>query len=240
MFESKLFVFSPNNFQREVFEYPFQDMWTNFISPVYPYSIKYTENWLKSILWEFNISYKESDDVEKIKKDYFEKVNYVNDKWYTIWIFLLWKQEIKKFFDTSYMNNIDIVSFLDEMWFKIKFFVFDNFELFDSNRDDSYKISDGNHEDIKKLINSKINIWEKHELTFFSNESDFNNLINNSELDLIYSDIYFDSRIYNLWINQFNLKYFYAWFSWALKTIKWLINLCEMGFYKKYSKYFNN
>jgi hypothetical protein len=56
----------------------------------------------------------------------------------------------------------------------------------------------------------------------------------------MYSDLYFDNRIVKIGINQFSLKNFYVWYSWALKTIMELINLCEMSFYKNYSKYFTN
>lgn len=238
MFKSELFVFSPNNFQKEILEYPFQSMWTKYITPKYPYSIKYTDEWISLILSEFNIDYNEKDIATTYKEKYNSYVSYVKDKGYSIWIILIWKKEVEKFLNPDYMANIDIIQFLEEMWFKVNIFVYDNFSnQKNTNWDDNYKISDWNHEVIIKLIQEKS---KSINISFFSWEEWFNQIFTNNILDLVYSDIYFDDRIINYWLNQINLKSFYLWYSWAVKTIEWLINLCEMNFYKNYYKYFNN
>lgn len=239
MFKSELFVFSPNKFQKEIFEYPFQDLWFKFISPIFPYWFVNSEKWLIEILSNFNINLNFSSKYLWIKKAYYEKVYEVKSKWYKICIVLLWLQETKKFFSSDYMNNVNIIWFLQEMWFELNFLIFDNFKSYFTWNDDSYKISDWNHEKIEEFINNNINKNEKIKINFYSSETDFNNLFVKEKYNLVYSDIYFDDRIINLWINQFNLKYFHVWITWALKTITELINLCEMTFYKNYFKYFN-
>ena len=240
MYKSELFVFSPNNFQWEVFEYPFQKIWTEFISPKYPYWIINTENWLISILEKFELNLTINEEVNKIKDEYYDNIKIVKNKWYKIGIIFLWLQELKKFFNSDYMNNIDIIEFLEEMWFKLNFLIFDNFNWFIVRDENCYEQSDWNHEKIEEIIYNKIKYKENIKINYFSNDKEFKLLLYDNNLDLIYSDIYFDDRIINLWINQFNLNNFNIWYSWALKTIKWLINLCEMTFYKNYTKYFIN
>lgn len=235
MLKSELFVFSPNNFQKEIFEYPFQSLWVDYILPVYPYSIKYTDEWISSI-WE-KLGIKVSKDLlwESYKDMYKNKVEYVKSKSYTVWIFLIGKKEVEKFINSDYMNNVDIINFLDEMWFNTEIYVYDNFT--NNNRNDNdYTKQDWNHEEIKEIIwlkNKKVKIW------FFSDEKSFEKKFKESKFDLIYSDLYFDNRIIERWLNQINLKNFFVWYKGALDTINWLINLCEMKFYKNYSKYFN-
>lgn len=240
MYKSELFIFSPNNFQKEAFEYPFKEIWTKFIEPIYPYGLENTNNWFKDILWEFNKNLQKSPWVENIIKEYKLNIDLVKNKKYKIWIVLLWLQEVKKLFSTDYMNNINIIQFLEEMWFEINFYIFDDFGPYLDQNDESYKISDWNHEKIEEIIYNNIDKWWINNITYFSWGDNLELLLNNANLNLIYSDIYFDDRITKLWINQFNLKNFYVWYSWALKTIKELINLCEMSFYKKYSQYFTN
>lgn len=240
MYTSELFVFSPNNFQKEAFEYPFQEINKNYIEPEYPYGVEKSQSWLTQICHQLGIEYHHSDDTKIILEKYKNKVSFVKEKKYSIGVSLIWKQEVKKFLSTDYMSNIDIVEFLDEMWFTIKFFIYDDFSGFISNNDDSYKKSDGNHEEILDLIYTKISKNSDHSIDFYSNEEQFETLLQGAWIHLMYSDIYFDNRISDLWINQFNLKHFFVGFSWALATINGLIHLCETSFYKKYYKYFNN
>lgn len=241
MFKSELFVFSTNNFQKEVFEYPFQNLWFKSISPCFPYWFKNSENWLKTILWEFNIEFKYTDDYKKVENEYYNKVKTIENKWYKVWIVLLWLQEVKKFLSTDYMNNIDIIWFLKEMWFKLDFIIFDNFEWYiNNNDDDSYTVFDWNHEMIEELVFSKVDKDNIINISYFWFEDEFSELFIKNKYDLIYSDIYFDNRIAKLWINQFNLKNFHVWNLWALETITELLNLCEMSYYKNYSVYFKD
>lgn len=237
MYKSELFIFSPNSFQKEIFEYPFQSMGTNYIAPKYPYSIKLTDDWLSAILKEFNIDFDKDNIAIELKDRYKEYVTHVKEKWYTVWIILIWKKELEKLLTPDYMANIDVVGFLQEMWFNVKLFVYDNFtSQKESQREEAYKESDWDHDEILNIIKWKNkDVW----ISFFSNEKWFNEIFKNNKLDLIYSDIYFDDRVTKLWLNQINLKNFYLGYTWALETIKGLIRLCEMTFYKNYSKYFN-
>jgi hypothetical protein len=238
MYKSKLFIFSPNSFQKEIFEYPFQSIWIKYITPKYPYSIKYIDNWFELILKEFNIKFNKDDIAKEHKEKYNKYVSYVKNKEYSVGIILIWKKEIEKLLNPDYMSNIDIIDFLEEMWFKINLFVYDNFsDQKISNRDENYKVSDGNHEEILNIIKEKS---KSVNVSFFSWAEWFDDIFKNNKLDLLYSDIYFDDRIAKYGLNQINLKSFYLWYSWAVKTIEWLINLCEMTFYKNYYKYFSN
>lgn len=237
MYKSELFVFSPNNFQKEIFEHPFQSMWTRHIAPRYPYSMQYTDEWIDSILKELNVNVKENTSVIASKNIYNDHVSYVKNKKFTIWIVLIWKKEVERFLNPDCMNNIDIIYFLEEMGFRIKFFIYDNFKWHSTNRDEGYEISDGNHNDVLQIVQSKSN---EIDVSFFSDNVSFEWLLADKELNLIYSDLYFDDRIINLGLNQFSLKNFYVWYSWAIHTIKGLIRLCEITFYKNYYKYFDN
>lgn len=226
MYKSELFVFSPNKFQKEIFEYPFQNIWIPYISPKYPYWLENTINWLSQIMNQFWKKYNPTPEIQEVQEKYNKKVNYVKSKWFKVWIAFLSVDEIEKFFSCDYTNNIDVVEFILEMGFEIHFFVYNhnlNFQIVDA------------------LLSKKIGWWQKkYKLHFFPNESQMYELIKDSKVDLFYSDIYFDERISNMWMNQLNLRNFYVWFSWALKTMSELISLCEMWFYKKYSTYFTD
>jgi hypothetical protein len=173
MYKSELFVFSPNNFQKEAFEYPFQWIWTKFINPKYPYWLENTQKWLIDILWEFKNDLVINNKIFNIKKEYNNKIQIVEKKLYKVWIVFLWLQEVKKFFSTDYMNNIDIAWFLEEMWFEINLFIFDNFKGYLSRNDDSYKLSDWNHEKIEEIIFNNLKNKEKFKIQYFSWEDDF-------------------------------------------------------------------
>lgn len=240
MYKSELFIFSPNNFQKEAFEYPFQAIWKKSISPKYPYWVKNTNNWLQSVLWEFNIDYKKSKISESIIREYQENIEIVKNKNYKIGISFIWKQEVKNFFSTDYMNNIDVIECLEEMWFGIELFVYDDFKKYNTNNDDNYKVSDWNHEDIIKIVNDKIVQKSKANLHFYSTKEEFDKSLDDSEINIMYSDIFFDDRITKRGINQFNIRNFYVWYNWALKSLNSLMQLCETSYYKNYSKYFIN
>lgn len=231
MFKSELFVFSPNNFQNEIFEYPFQNMWVKYIKPIYPYSVKYSDSWVISIINNLSISndIKIENIASNLKIEYDKLVNYVKQKKFTIWFFLMWKNEVEKLINPDYFSNIDILYFLEEMGFNINLYIF-KLNIIESNSDDI-----NNEEEIINLLSKKSKTLN---INFFSDDNEFQNIFKSWALDLVYSDIYFDSRLINYGINQINLKNFYVWYTWAIKTIKGLINLCEMNFFKNYNKYF--
>ncbi len=236
VYKSELFIFSPNNFQKEVFESPFQSLWIEYIIPKYPYSFKYTEKWIKAILKEFDKEYRETLSMKELRKSYEAYINYVKDKWFRIWVIFIWKKELEKFLNPDYMDNIDIVNSLEEMWFELNFYIYDDFKWqYFSDNDNSYTLADWNHDDIISIIRKKS---ENIKYSFFSDDEWFENIFKTNKLDIIYSDLYFDDRIIKLWLNQFNLKNFHVWYEWAIKTIKELINLCKMTFYKNYKQYF--
>jgi hypothetical protein len=122
-----------------------------------------------------------------------------------------------------------------EMWFWLDFFIYDN--AFDKNYIDKLWFSNWNNELIKKKIEEKL-IWKDNfSISFFRNAEDMYDNIKNKEVSLLYSDTYFDERIIKLWINQFNVKNFHLGYIWALETIKELISLSEMKYFKLLNKY---
>lgn len=224
MLKSELFVFSPNDFQREAFEYPFKTMWIKYISPVYPYSFKNSEIWIREILDNFNINFYETNDYVDLKNEYNNLIAYVDSKKYTVWVVLTWKKELENFLNPNFMNNVDVLSFLDEMWFSVSFFIYNNINII--------------YEDYNILEDEIYNKSQKAKIIYFSDINEINNILKNYKLNILYSDIYFDDRIYNNWLSQFSLKNFYLGFHWSIKTIKEFIKLSEMTFYKNYCKYF--
>lgn len=238
LYKSELFVFSQNKFQEEIFEYPFKNMEINYISPDFPYWINKTINWIKSILWYFNMDYKLSKYEKGIIDNYNEKISYIKKKKYKIGIVFIWKSELNKFFNQDYMNNIDIIWFLEEMWFWIDFFIYDNFkDYLLVNNERKYLEDDWNHLLIKSIINNKIINKNNININFFNNEKEMYKKLKLSNINILYSDIYFDERIIKLWLNQFSTRQFYIWFNWSLDTINEMIKLCEMNYFKNFWKY---
>lgn len=239
LFQAELFVFSQNKFQEEIFEYPFKNMWVKYITPKYPYWVNNTIEWFVNIFDNLWKKYLIGDTEKQYINEYNTLVNYVKDKKYRIWIVFLWKQQLDIFFDTSYTNNIDIIEFLEEMWFWINFYIFNDISQNSINNFEK-KINLYDFNDIiTTTINNKVKFINNHNIIFFNNESQLYNSIKNDNVNLIYSDIYFDDRIYKLWLNLINLKFFDIWYLWAIHTIKQIIKAIEMNFFKNFWKYFN-
>lgn len=238
MCKSELFVFSPNTLQKEAFEYPFQLIWVPFITPVYPAWVKNSLTWLDEITQKFQISLQLGESTQKNIDSFHDLVKKVESKKFSAWIVFLWIPELKRFFNPDYTNNIDIVRFLEEMWFKIHFFVFDNFKPYELNRDDTFRESDGNHDMIESLVRSKLPNPDVYTLQYFWEKEELTQKIQESDVNILYSDLYFDKRIIDLWLAQFNQRNFYVGFAGALKTIQELVALCELPFYKHFHTYF--
>lgn len=239
MFQSELFVFSPNKFSEEIFEYPFKAMWIKYISPVFPYWKENTKKWFEIILNQLWLKYEISKNEKNIISDYEDKIKYVKEKKYRVWIVCVWKKEVLKFINPDYMNNVDIISFLEEMWFWIDFYIYNNFsDYIEVNNEEKYTREDWDINSITKIIEDKIINKKDLKINFFSEEKEMYALLNKQKPDALYSDIYYDDRISNLWINQFNVRNFYLWYFGALDTINEIIKLIELSYFKNYYKYF--
>lgn len=239
LFKSELFIFSPNKFSEEIFEYPFKAMWVKYITPLFPYWKENTKKWFESIFKELWIKYTLSKNEIKILKDYENKIEYVKQKNYRVWIVCIWKNEVLKFTNPDYMNNIDIVWFLEEMWFWIDFYIYNNFSNYiEINNEEKYSHNDWDKIEITKIINEKVQNKKVLKIIFFSEEKEMYELLKKQKPDLLYSDIYYDDRISTLGINQFNVRNFYLWYFGALDTINELIKLIEMSYFRNYNKYF--
>ncbi len=239
LYKSELFIFSPNKFVEEIYEYPFKAMNIDYIFPLLPYWIRNTNNWVEKICIQLWLKLKLRKEDKKLINSYQKKVEYVKKSRLRVWIVFIWKYEIDKFFNPDYMNNIDVIWFLEEMAFKIDFFVYDNFkDYLIVNNEPRYKESDWNHDLIKDTINKKVTNKNNISINYFSDEEKMYNLLWKSNIDLMYSDIYFDDRLSKLWKNQFNLSQFNLWYNWALETINKMIKLSEMKYFKMLYKYF--
>lgn len=237
LYETELFVFSQNKLQEEIFEYPFKNLWIDFISPIYPYSLKNTDKWLNEIFSFFNKKYTPTEYEKNIIKEYNLKINYIKEKWYKISFIFIWKEELLNFINTNY-NNIDVIWFLEEMWFQIDFIFYTNLsKYFIVNNEIKYTNDDIDKYQITSLINNKVLDKEKISINFVSNEEELFEIISKS--NLVYSDLNFENRTYNLWINIFNIKAFKEWYDWALDTINYMIKLIEINYYKNFWKYFS-
>lgn len=237
MFQSELFIISPNNFQREIMEYPFKMLWIPSITPKYPYSFQYSLDWLEVILKQFWKPFSSQSEVQLLMSRYYERVSYVKEQRFSVGIILVGKKEVEKFLNPDYTSNINVIYFLEEMGFRVEFFIYDDFYDFLSDKDDWYSLSDWNHIDIELLIQQKT---KESKISFFSSETELETLLSTSNIELYYSDIYFDNRIISRWYNTFSLRSFSVWLTWALETIETFITLSQMTFYKNYSKYFLN
>lgn len=239
LFQSELFVFSPNKFSEEIFEYPFKAMWIKYVSPSFPYWKENTKKWFDVILNQLWLKYEVSKNEKDIISNYDKKIKYVKEKKYRVWIVCVWKKEVLKFTNPDYMNNVDIISFLEEMWFWIDFYIYNNFsDYIEINNEEKYSLNDWDKIEITKIIEEKIHNKKDLKIIFFGEEKEMYKLLNKEKPDLLYSDIYYDDRISYLGINQFNVRNFYLWYYWALDTINELIKLIEMSYFKNYNKYF--
>lgn len=236
LFESELFVFSDNKHYEEIFEYPFKYLCNNkYIAPKTPAWIIWTDNWFKNILSSFNIEYKRSDHIEDIINEYDSKVELVEKNKYKVWIIFTWLDDIKRFFRSEYTSNIDIIWFLEDMWFSIEFIVFDIFTW--ENDKDKFSNDNWNHDLIINEINNKIKFKDKHKIDIISSEDYMYELIDREEISLVYSDVYFDERVVKMWLNQFNLRSFKLGYEWSLETINNLIKLCNTKYFSNFKKY---
>ncbi len=237
LYTSSLFLFSPNRFQEEIFEYPFRTIGTKSIAPKYPYGIENTRNWLSAIEDSFWRKYIPSEE-ENIFIETFNKCwKKIKENGYRLGVVCIGKRELERFLDPDYMNNVDMVECLQEMGFGIDFFVYDNFSPYlQAKNEERHKKNDGDHTEITRIIEKKM--WKSdHSITFFSDEETMFSAIRSSKIKSIYSDIYYDERLSSLGLTQFNIRQFNIGYSWALDTIQEMIKLCEMRYFQLLSNY---
>lgn len=218
LFQTELFIFSPNKLQEEIFEYPFKNFWIEYIVPKQPYGIINTTNWFEQIFEKLWKKYVINQDNKILIDEFQERKEYVISKNYSIWLIFTSQEEIELFFDIDYTNNVDIIEMLEEMWFEINFFV----------------LKKWNNKLIEDLINKKTS---KANIVFFESEKWMYNSIKESWISLIYTDIFFDDRIYKISLNQINIKYFNSWYIWALDSINSIIKAIEINYFNNFWKY---
>ncbi len=176
-----------------------------------PYSLENNFSLYKSILEQY---WKKSelkklknifDDLKEKKKNLFKKAEK-----YEIW-FIIFDFHIEKFLKDNF-RWVDILQMLENMWFKINFFVY-NFK-------DSL-------EDFQKLK-------EKYNNSIISNSSlDLENFIKNDSIWLYYSEINRDKRILDKNKEIFSIWDLEYWINWFFRTFKKLIKKCEKVDYLK-------
>jgi len=71
----------------------------------------------------------------------------------------------------------------------------------------------------------------------FSSPTELGRLLNDSEAQAFYSDVYFDRRLTRSGKGQFSTQLFQMGVEGALATLKQLLALCRMPFYRKYAGY---
>lgn len=218
LFQTELYIFSPNKLQEEIFEYPFKNLGIEYINPKQPYWIINTTNWLMKIFDKIWKKYIVNQEEKLIIDKFLEKKEYIIKKKYSIWLIFTSKEEIELFFDIDYTNNVDIIEVLEEMWLELNFFIF---------KKEDTKI-------IEELIYKKTT---KAKISFFEEENWMHNLIKESWINLIYSDIFFDDRIYKLELNQLNITCFNSWYKWALDSINTIIKTIEISYFSNFWKY---
>jgi hypothetical protein len=185
---------------------------------------------------KFWLVYKRSDYNEKIVSEYDKKVDIIKNNKYKVWFVFTWLSDLQLFLKSSYTNDIDVIWFLQDMWFFIEFFIFDSFDS--KKYIDKFSSMNWNHNLIIKEIDNKFINKENYNINFISTENEMYNSIENSSISIIYSDIYFDERVLRMWLAQFNLSNFKLWYVWALETVSTLLKLCRMNYFKDFRKYF--
>lgn len=188
----------------------------NNIDSNIPYWITSLEKLVSNILlniWEdINIS---KDFFSWIRKIMTEKLSETNK--YTIW-FIIHPFHVKSFNENNF-RWIPIIDLLNDMWFKYKFFIYDNNNL------QIYK------NDLDLFIKS----WYNYKIS--SNKDDLFSFIWDENINLIYSEISNDKRILDFWKVQFSVWDFEYWLEWFYRTIDKMLLKCKKQDY--YTNLFN-
>jgi len=182
-----------------------------------PYGLTKSINLFSSILKKYN---KESEIkildriILKSKKNHSELFNKVVN--FEIG-FILYDFHIKQFLVDNF-RWVPMLSLLNDMWFKINFFIVNDNELYKKDLEKFNKINDL---DNKNNFNTIIS----------NSKKDLDNFITNKNIQLYYSEISNDNRILDRNKEQFSISDLEYWIEWFYRTFELLIKKCEKVIY---------
>lgn len=198
--------------------YPINNLDSNI-----PYGLSKSFDLFSSILNKYN---RESEikilewiiwKSKEINSNLFEKV-----KKFQIW-FILNDFHIKQFINNNF-RGVPILSLLNDMWFKINFFIFNTNELYTNDLEEFNKKNDFNNlNNFNTIISNDKSILDK--------------FIDDENIQLYYSEINNDYRILDKNKGQFSISDFEYWIDWFYRTFELLVKKCErVVYYNNYIK----
>ncbi|MBN1899512.1 MAG: hypothetical protein JW827_12110, partial [Spirochaetes bacterium] len=187
-----------------------------------PYGIRQTAEWLRSIGKYFGISLEKSREWKKYWRSKIREWNRL-------------KQQAEKFRLGIIISGDDVDSLIDpsELLYGIPFLKF----LGEMGFGLDILINTRENFDIHKQSILEILKDRKHRVQLLNNDEKLEEWIDKGNSDCIYSDFRSDMRILLHGRNSFSLFLFEKGIEGALRTLKELLRLCKMSFYKKYQKY---
>jgi nitrogenase iron protein NifH len=195
-----------------------------FFPVVAPYGIKATKECLRSIAhslgrdkefldaWKFFIKNFNKDWKDLTKKARNYRLAFVIDD-----------ETVFCFKDLSLWGGLDIFNVLKEMGFGIDLLLY----VAQNQKRDVKAEGPGF---LKKLLRN-------FSCKTFSTSTEFNSLLRAGSFSAVYSDVSFDRRLTATGKAQFSLRNFEMGLQGSLRTLKSLITICELPFYKNYGKY---
>ncbi len=192
----------------------------NNLESTLPYWITKIYDLCKNILKRYK-KIKEINNLKKIINSWKVKNKILFDSSKTFGIgFIINDFHIKHFMEDSF-RWVPIISMLNDMWFKLNFFIYNNNEKYSN---DLEKFNKKNDLDYINNFNTIISRDKK----------DLEKFLNDQNIQLYYSEISSDKRILNRNKEQFSIWDLEYGIEWFYRTFKLLIKKCEKVNYYNY------
>jgi len=211
-----------NNFKLAVF-FSWREVKAQKIFKLYPidnFEIKVPYSLKNSFLLYKNILYKywKIGEIQKLENIFLSlrkknEVLFTKAKRYWLW-FIIFDYHIDKFIEDNF-RWVDILQMLDDMWFKIHFFV--------------YNLKN-NLNKLKELRQK----YKKIDIVSSNKILDLNNFLKNKNIKLYYSEISNDNRILSKNKEIFSIWDLEYWIEWFFRTFELLLKKCDKVGYLDY------
>jgi nitrogenase iron protein NifH len=210
-------VFNPDSHYKGQYHRLFHDLDLNRVEPIAPYGLKLTREWLATVVKAAGGSEKSaisawSGAVEKIAKKWKKHAANLEGK---RCCFVVDPEKVARLADPKGHCGIPVVMALKEMGVIVDYIIF----------------HPGQPPEIKTDGDKT-----KHGVHWFKTEEELDNLLENGDYDLAYSEFFFDKRLTRRGIAQFSLLELEMGVQGAIRSIERIDNLCKWPLYKRLAR----
>ena len=209
-------VFYPDLHQRDLYKQLFHDVKSPGITPVPPYGLRHTKNWLKMVTKAAGGDPRDAENTWRIAVSTIGKRwNEASEKASQSRLgFVVDANKVHRLAGIDGICGVPLVGLLKEMGFGIDY------------------LSYLKDVDAPELKNGKADEKSKHRIRWFNTPEQLHNLMSSGEINAAYSEYVFDKRLTRAGVPQFSLLDIEMGLRGALRSMKKLQRVCDWKLYK--------